>query len=537
MNLNLRKYSFKHCLLPMLSLFYYKFETNKKINSKSQVYCFNDLDEKVKKVILKKKTDVYIWGKGFANSTSVYTNFHPHRIKKFTNSRHVPEDIIDITFGEHFAACIDKNFRLYMWKEPKLNSEKTKEWNNHERSEVIRLAEKLKVVSSVFTKDKLFFLDSKGDVYLVNITVTQPQQEEFFATSLPEPTVTVEKDKIIQVKELKNIKMIATGKDHFIALDKEGNIYGMGDDSFGQLGQANYEEQREMQMKMYNNFIQRRERLPKLIEIPEKIKKIVCGENHTLALSEGGNVYGFGYNRFLQLSNDPIYRKGIIGLCKPQIITADKFKNLKVVDIAASRNCSFFVCKNEMNGTYHFFSAGEGLRGQLGQNLIKHMSDVDEMPDISGLINSENMKPFEPLKLKCGLNHCLLLFKNPRVLYVWGNNEFGELGSRDRVFYESPIPMLEEYMIPFNIFNFGVGQTNSAFICEKVDPLKKKQILQEDQQIYEEEMKKKRIRRKRKTSNSNDKPNENGEGDKSASETKSYLQSFEQFVKTVKKYI
>ena len=68
---------------------------------------------------------------------------------------------------------------------------------------------------------------------------------------------------------------------------------------------------------------------------------------------------------------------------------AEKFKAMKVIDIAASKNCSFFTCKNERNGTYHFFSAGEGLRGQLGQNLIKHMSDVEEMPDISGLINAE----------------------------------------------------------------------------------------------------------------------------------------------------
>ena len=40
-----------------------------------------------------------------------------------------------------------------------------------------------------------------------------------------------------------------------IALDNEGKLYGMGDDSYGQLGLGNFSQQREQQMKMYNNFI------------------------------------------------------------------------------------------------------------------------------------------------------------------------------------------------------------------------------------------------------------------------------------------
>jgi alpha-tubulin suppressor-like RCC1 family protein len=477
-------------------------------NENKNMFCFSDMDETVRKAILKKETDIFIWGKGIADNTSIYTNFHPHRIKKFSsteNNKNIPQNIIDITFNDHLSACIDKNNNLFVWREPKLNSEKSKDTNNHERQNVIRLAEGIKVTSMSFTKDKLFLLDRSGNVYFYNIEIKQADVDEFFASAMPEPEVNIDKHKIIKVKELKMIKMIATGKDHFIALDKDGKLFGMGDDSFGQLGQATFTEQREQQMKMYSNFIERRERLPKQIEIPDKINKVVCGENHTLVLSEGGNVYGFGYNRFLQISNDSLYRQGIIGLSKPTLIPHEKFKSMRVVDIAASKNCSFFVCKDEQDGTYSFFSAGEGLRGQLGQNLIKHMSDVEEMPDISGLVNSTDYKPFEPLKLKCGLSHCLLLFKNPRVLYVWGNNEYGELGTKDRVFYESPVPILEEYSLPFNIINFGVGHTNSAFICEKVDKVKKKHILDEDLRIYREELKQ---RKKKKRTKNEEKPKE-----------------------------
>jgi alpha-tubulin suppressor-like RCC1 family protein len=252
-------------------------------------------------------------------------------------------------------------------------------------------------------------------------------------------------------------------------------------------------------MKTYSNFILRRERLPQKIPILEPVKKVVCGHNHTLVLTANGNVYGFGNNKYEQLSNDDDYKTGIIGINKPIMLTPDKFKNKDIVDISASGNCSFFICLDKTNSTYVFYSAGEGLRGSLGQNLVKHISDIEIMPDISGLINESTMKPFEPVKLSCGTKHCLLLFRNPRLLYVWGDNEFGELGTRDRLFYESPMPILEEYNLPYKIMNISAGYFNSAFICEKVQKENKKKLLELDEKQYEEELskrkKKKRVKK------------------------------------------
>ena len=548
-----------------------------KINcEKNFLHAFNDFNEKFKTIILKKETDVYIWGNGHINNTSKFLNFHPHRIKKFIlysnlqnyinklinvpnteintannlinfsnltnfykddfnselikNNQETHYNFIDISFNEYISAAIDKNFDLYAWREPKLNAEKEKNINNHLRIGITRLAENNKVIETKLTKDKLFFIDDKGDVYFYKINISQPKSEDFFESSLPEPEITIDSNNLIKVKEFSNIKTLAVGKDHILALDINGVLYGMGDDSFGQLGLGTYTEEREQHMKMYNNFIERRERFPKKIEIPEKIIKIACGENHSLALSADGNVYGFGFNRFLQLSNDQIYRQKIIGLNIPTIITKDKFRNLKILDIAASKNCSFFMAKDKDN-SYKFFSAGEGLRGQLGQNVIKHMSDVELMPDISGLINSDNLKPFEPLKMSCGSNHCLLLFKNPRIIYVWGNNEYGELGTKDRVYYESPIPILEEYSLPFKVVNISAGYKSSAFICERVDSLKKKEILNKDRIMLEDEMsKKKKKKNRRNVENNEDK-------DLILKEKGFLINKIEYFYTEIKKYL
>ena len=43
-------------------------------------------------------------------------------------------------------------------------------------------------------------------------------------------------ESITLIKDIKNIKMISCGDDHFLALTNTGEVYAMGDDTFGQCG-------------------------------------------------------------------------------------------------------------------------------------------------------------------------------------------------------------------------------------------------------------------------------------------------------------
>ena len=44
------------------------------------------------------------------------------------------------------------------------------------------------------------------------------------------------------------------------------------------------------------------------VVIPEKVTKIVCGYHHSLAITEEGSLFGWGYNNMLQLSNSDKYQ-------------------------------------------------------------------------------------------------------------------------------------------------------------------------------------------------------------------------------------
>jgi alpha-tubulin suppressor-like RCC1 family protein len=84
--------------------------------------------------------------------------------------------------------------------------------------------------------------------------------------------------------------MIGCGSDHFIGLTNDGKVFAMGDDTFGQCGQSG--EGRSSTAP----FFEKRLGKPKQVELPEKIKKVVCGYRHNLAISESGKLYGWGYN-------------------------------------------------------------------------------------------------------------------------------------------------------------------------------------------------------------------------------------------------
>ena len=83
---------------------------------------------------------------------------------------------------------------------------------------------------------------------------------------------------LVKISEISDVNSINTGKDHLVVLLKNGDCYGMGDDSFGQLGLGTFTEERQKQMKTHGNFLLRRKKKPKKILV-KNIKKVACGDN------------------------------------------------------------------------------------------------------------------------------------------------------------------------------------------------------------------------------------------------------------------
>ena len=166
---------------------------------------------------------------------------------------------------------------------------------------------------------------------------------------------------------------ISTGINHSLVLTKSGNVYAFGDGKYGQLGDGDTS----------NHY----EGIPKLInsdyfnngEYNEKIINISSGDDHSLVLTESGNVYAFGSGDSGRLGDGDTsdHVEGIPKLINPNYFYNGEY-NEKIIHISAGTEHSLVL--TESGKVYAF---GNGYGGRLGDDDI---SDHNE--GIPKLINN-----------------------------------------------------------------------------------------------------------------------------------------------------
>ena len=95
--------------------------------------------------------------------------------------------------------------------------------------------------------------------------------------------------------------------------------------------------------------------------------------------------------------------------------------------------------------------------------------------DISGFVDMYENKPLNINNLTCGRRHCVATF-DYGAFFIWGDNEFGQLGDKKRRFLESPFPK-SKFERRHNVENVICGIDNCAVIVEDLTekmPAKKK---------------------------------------------------------------
>eukprot|EP00249_Psilotum_nudum_P011414 c23158_g1_i2 orf=819-2285(+) len=203
------------------------------------------------------------------------------------------------------------------------------------------------------------------------------------------------------VAALKGIpcKQVATGLCYTVVLTKDGQVYTCGVNSHGQLGHGDTLEKT----------------VPCKVEKLSSVGPVVqvsAGASHTLAVTQEGAVYSFGYGANFCLGHGELASE-----VQPRIVEIFKQQNTFVVRVAAGDEHSVAL---DSNG--HVFTWGKGYCGALGHG------DENDKPTPELVASLKDIRAVQV----CAKKRKTFVLDDEGIVYAFGWMGFGSLGLTDR---------------------------------------------------------------------------------------------------------
>ena len=189
-----------------------------------------------------------------------------------------------------------------------------------------------------------------------------------------------------------DITHIACGNAHILITCKDGSVWGCGDNSFAQLGIDVGDN--TIVLENVTNFTK---------STINNVKKVACGQDHTIVLKNDGTVWGIGYNLEGELGTSDTENK----------YTFVNTNMTNVKDIVCGYWYTFVLTNNN-----EVYATGYNNKGQLGlgDTTDRHSFTKVNISDVS--------------QIACGFNNTYILKTNGGV-YATGHNNYGQLGLGD----------------------------------------------------------------------------------------------------------
>ncbi|KAM7357848.1 HECT and RLD domain containing E3 ubiquitin ligase 4 isoform 2-T4 [Cochliomyia hominivorax] len=200
------------------------------------------------------------------------------------------------------------------------------------------------------------------------------------------------------ITELENyvIIRICCGARHSMALNEWGQIFTWGHNDYGQLGITNGQDV-VVQPKIVRNLVSKH------------VVQIACGNNHSLALTNCGELYSWGSNIYGQLGVSPT--SDLVHSNVPRLITA--LQGIPIAYITCGGNHSFVISKSGA-----VFGWGRNNCGQLGLNDYVNRSYPTQL---------KTLRSLGVRYISCGEEFSVFL-TNDGGVFTCGSGRFGQLG-------------------------------------------------------------------------------------------------------------
>ncbi|XP_030056341.1 RCC1 and BTB domain-containing protein 2 isoform X3 [Microcaecilia unicolor] len=195
---------------------------------------------------------------------------------------------------------------------------------------------------------------------------------------------------------------------HIVVITTEGEVYSWGHNAYCQLG----------------NGTTNPGLLPCLVTtnlVNKQATAVACGSHHSMVLTSDGEVYSWGYNNSGQVGSGSTANQPV-----PRRVTSCLNKKY-VISIACGQLSSTAVTdKGEV------YVWGYSGNGQLGLGNSCNLQTPCKVMALQGV---------RVLRVVCGNAHTLVL-TDEGVLYVWGANSYGQLGTGNKSNQSYPVPVI-----------------------------------------------------------------------------------------------
>ncbi|XP_073124189.1 ultraviolet-B receptor UVR8 [Henckelia pumila] len=224
------------------------------------------------------------------------------------------------------------------------------------------------------------------------------------------------------------IKQIACGDSHCLAVTMEGEVRSWGRNQNGQLGLGTTEDSL----------------LPKRIEAFEGIpvKMVAAGAEHTAAVTEDGELYGWGWGRYGNLGLGDRDDRLVPG-------KVSSVEGEKMVLVACGWRHTISVSSSGGLYTYGWSKYGQLGHGDFEDHLVPH-----KLESLSGSCISQ---------ISGGWRHTMAVTTDGK-LYGWGWNKFGQVGVGDNVDHCSPAQV--KFPLDQKVVNISCGWRHTLAVTE-----------------------------------------------------------------------